>query len=230
LAQPIGELRRPDIENHPSFLLAKRVAEAFCKAEVSLPFFDAPTLSSPLNIAVNLFGQDLLSAMLEEPDRVRHDLRVITDAIKWLHRWFRERISIEQFQMILSCGRIQPPGHGQICGCTSQLLSGDLYREFIAPLDQEILELHPNGGLIHLCGSHSQHIPTWRAMRALRAVQLNDRAAEDLALYYAGLRSDQILYVNPCPGMPVDRIMDITGGLRTVIVAEIPEPIPIRKE
>ena len=61
------------------------------------------------------------------------------------------------------------------------------------------------------------------------AVQLNDRAAEDVALYFDGLRPEQILYVNPCDGMPVSEIMDITGGQRTVIVADIRDPMQIKQ-
>ena len=62
----------------------------------------------------------------------------------------------------------------------------------------------------------------------MRAFQLNDRAAEDLEYYFSELRDDQILYVNPFDGMPVGRIMDITGGHRVVIVGGVEEPIPIR--
>jgi hypothetical protein len=57
-------------------------------------------------------------------------------------------------------------------------------------------------------------------MKSLRAVQLNDRAAEDLEVYWDDLRKDQVFYVNPCPGMPVERIKDTTGGRRVVIIAD----------
>ena len=107
-----------------------------------------------------------------------------------------------------------------MCGCSTQLLSPELYRDFIAPLDDRLLSVYPHGGMIHLCGAHTQHIPVWRDMQSLRAIQLNDRAAEDLAYYFNNLRNDQILYVNPCDTMPIDRILAITGGRRTVLVAE----------
>jgi hypothetical protein len=223
---PVGQLDDPDIGAHPSFRLAQRLAAAFVNAGVSVPLFAPPVLSSPLNIGLNLFGQDLLAAMLSEPDRARLDLRMITDTILRLHAWFQEHVPFAQLQMVETCGRVQPPGHGQICGCSTQLLSAGQYAEFIAPLDQEILSRYPGGGMIHLCGSHSQHIPVWKAMTSLRAVQLNDRAAEDTALFFNGLRPDQILYVNPCDAMPVSRIMEITGGRRTVIVGDIQEPLP----
>ena len=71
-----------------------------------------------------------------------------------------------------------------------------------------------------MCGVHTQHTPVWRKMGALRAVQVNDRAAEDLGRYFGELRPDQILYVNPCEGMPMERILEITGGRRLVLVAD----------
>ena len=155
----------------------------------------------------------------------RRDLRVITDLIKELHLWYRTQVPLEQMQTVESCGRIMPPGFGQICGCSTQLLSAPLYREFVAPRDAEILSLHPRGGMIDLCGSHSALIPIWREMPSLRAIQVNDRAAEDLELYFRGLREDQILYVNPCAGMPVRRAVEITGGRRMVLVGDYKEPI-----
>jgi hypothetical protein len=229
LQTPVGHLVAPDIGAHPSFRLAQRLAAAFVAARVSVPLFSPPVLSSPINIALNLYGQEFLVAMLVEPALARHDLRVITDTIKALHGWFQEQIPFPQLQMIETRGRIQPPGHGQICGCSTQLLSGPQYREMIAPLDAEILGLYPGGGMIHLCGAHAQHIPAWKEMAPMRALQLNDRAAEDTALFFEGLRQDQILYVLPCATMPEARIMEITGGERTVIVSDLKEPLPMRK-
>lgn len=229
LQSPVGTLAPPPIESHPSFRLARRLAEAFVDAGAALPLFGAPVLSSPLNIGLNLYGQALLEAMLLDPAAARRDLRVITDTIQWLHAWFQRHVPFEQLQMVATGGRLQPPGHGQICGCSCHLLSGEQYEEFIAPLDQEVLELYPHGGMIHLCGTHAQHIPAWRRMRALRAVQVNDRAAMDTAAYFAGLRDDQILYVNPCDDMPVPRVLEATGGLRTVLVTDLPEPLPVRR-
>jgi hypothetical protein len=81
--------------------------------------------------------------------------------------------------------------------------------------------------MIHLCGSHAQHIPVWREMKSLRAVQLNDRAAEELERYFFELREDQIIYLNPCKGMTVEQAMEITGGHRLVIVDNIEKALKI---
>ena len=64
-------------------------------------------------------------------------------------------------------------------------------------------------------------------MKSLKAVQVNDRAAEDLQLYFDGLREDQILYLCPCKGMTVERAMEITGGKRLVINAHLNERVPL---
>ncbi len=228
LSRPVGELEPVSIEEHPSFIIGKRIAQAFLKANVSVPFFAPPVLSSPLNIILNLYGQRFLIAMISDPEGTRHDLRIITDVIKALHQWYIQNIPYEQLQMVETWGRIQPHGHGQLCGCSTHLISPDQYKEFIAPLDEEILSLYPNGGMIHLCGTHTQHIPIWKAMKALRAVQINDRASEDLPYYFNKLRDDQIIYVNPCENMKIPEIIEVTKGARIVLPDNsVTKPIPI---
>jgi hypothetical protein len=229
VSQAVGTLAAPRLASHPSFRLAQRLTRAFLDSGATLPLFAPPVLSSPLNIALNLYGPEFLLALLGAPAAARRDLRVITGTIRRLHLWFQAHVPAAQLQMVETRGRIQPPGHGQLCGCSTHLLSAAQYAEFIAPLDAALLGLYPGGGMIHLCGAHAQHIPTWRAMPELSAVQLNDRAAADLALYAAGLRPDQVLYVNPCPAMPLERILEITGGRRTVVVDDIRDPLPLRR-
>lgn len=221
LDQPIGELAPPDMNTDDTWALTRRAAKAFLDLGVKVPLFGLPTIASALNVAVNLYGQEILLAMYENPEAARRDLKVINDVLCYMHRWFLNHLPTEQLQPVIAGHRTQPPGYGQLCGCSHQLLPPGLYRDFVAPLDDALLSTYPHGGMIHLCGTHTQHIPVWRDMRSLKSLQLNDRAAEDLQLYFDGLREDQLFYVNPCPGMPVERIMETTGGRRVVIVADI---------
>lgn len=220
LDTPVGELRYPDLETSETWLLARTAAQAFVRADATVPVFGLPTIASALNIGLNLYGGELLMAMHSNPDAARRDLRLINDLLCTLHRWYIENIPMQQLQPVVAGWRTQPPGYGQICGCSCQLLSPELYREFVAPLDDELLSVYPNGGMIHLCGGHTQHIPVWREMASVRAVQLNDRAAGDLKQYFGGLRDDQALYVAPCPEMPIRDAINITGGQRLVLMAE----------
>lgn len=217
LPNRVGELVKPDLESNEAWTLAKRIADAFLAADVTAPLFSPPILSSPLNIAVNLYGQEMLVAMIEEPEAAKHDLQIIYEVIAETHGWYMDHIPAAQLQPICPTDRTQPPKYGQICGCTTQLLSPSLYEEFILPLDNALLGMYPHGGMIHLCGSHSQLIPLFARMENLKSLQLNDRAAEDLEYYVNGLREDQVIYLHPCAGMPVERGMEIANGHRMVI-------------
>ena len=57
-----------------------------------------------------------------------------------------------------------------------------------------------------------------------RLIHFTDCHAQLLPVYFRELRDSVILYVNPCEGMPVERIVEITGGQRVVIVAGLEEP------
>lgn len=225
LTDPIGSLTAPDLDRDPVWDATRRAIETFLEADVTVPLMGLPTFASALNIAVNLYGQKILMEMLAEPEDAAADMQVINDLICELHRRCRAMVPRQQLQPVISWNRTQPPGYGQLCGCTTQLVSGGLYRSLIAPLDHALLAVYPHGGMIHLCGDHAQHIPVFRDMPALRAVQLNDRAAADLELYWSGLRDDQVIYLNPCPAMPAEKAVAITGGSRLIIAADIAAPI-----
>src|SRR5208282_2834401 len=147
LKTPVGQLQEPDLENNPTWRKAQAIALDFVSRNLALPLYEMPTLSSPLNIAMNLYGGDFLITMLDDPPAARHDLRVITDLILTLHRWYRDHVPLAQLQSAASPHRCKPPGFDQICGCSTHVISGDQYARFIAPLDEEILATFPQGGM-----------------------------------------------------------------------------------
>ena len=75
--------------------------------------------------------------------------------------------------------------------------------------------------MIHLCGKHTQHIPTWKRMTSLTAVQVNDRAAEDLEIFLRYM-PEKTYYVNPCAGMPTERIKQLARDHKIIIVSARP--------
>ena len=222
---PIGNLSMPDLENNEVFTLAKRACLFFLDQNVKLPLFGLPTIASALNIIINLYGQEILIAMLTDQEAVKHDLRVIEDVLLAIHKWYRSILPPENLQPVVPAQRTQPFNYGQICGCSTALISAECYVDFIASLDAELLGIYPKGGMIHLCGSHLQHIKAFREMKELRAVQLNDRAAYDLEVYFNELRNDQILYLNPSKEMTVEKALRITHGNRLIIVGNQAGPL-----
>ena len=211
----------PTLNSDETFQLSLRAAKRFAASGASFPLYGLPTIASTLNIAVNLYGQEILVEMLADPDNARRDLETINRTLIRIHQAFRAVLPPQQLQPVISWRRTQPPGYGQLCGCTTQLISGELYRDMIADLDEDLLNVYENGGMIHLCGSHAQHIDCFRSMKSLKALQLNDRAAADLPLYFDGLREDQIIYLCPCEEMTAEQAVKLTGGRRLVINAAI---------
>lgn len=57
--------------------------------------------------------------------------------------------------------------------------------------------------------------------------QLNDRASEDLDVYWRNLRSNQYIVFMPCERASVDDALRITGGRQLVVETELEELIPV---
>lgn len=217
LSTPVGELPHPDLDANPMWTASRTFAEAFVRCNLPVPVFSLPTIASALNIGLNLYGEELLIALLADPEDARRDLALINDVLLTIHDWYRRTIPQDRLHQVCCGSRYQPPGCGQICGCSTQLVSAEQYRHLIAPLDDAILASYPGGGMIHLCGTHTQHIETWKRMESLRALQLNDRAAEDLEIYLQQM-PERIYYVHPCEGMPQERVEMLAANHRIVIV------------
>jgi len=228
LTTPIGHLKMPELEQHEVWSLTKRAVDAFLAADVALPLFSIPIIASPLNVAVNLYGGEILMELMEDPDNAMKDFQIITDLQCELHRRFRGMVPEEQLQCCCASSRTQPPGYGQICGCTTQLISGEMYAEYIAPLDDKLLAVYPNGGMIHLCGHHTQHLDVFRNMKHLRSIQMNDAPTQDLKRYFDALREDQVFYFNLNPTATLETAMDISGGKRLIVIGG-PLEMPIRR-
>jgi hypothetical protein len=226
LAGDVDGLAMPDLERSPILQASLRLARLAVEAGQGRVFVTTPVLSCPVNIAINLLGERWLEALAERPAAAGRALRIIADVILACARAFYGVIPEDIRRGTVALNRYAPPGHGFIDGCSTQLVSARHYREWIAPLDAEILELSPRGGMIHLCGAHAQHIPAWRAMPCLRSVQVNDRATDDLPRYLAGLRDDQILYVAPTAATPVERVMQLAENRPLILQCELSHPLP----
>jgi len=216
----IGELEKPDLEKDETWRMAREYAQAFLESGTTVPLLGLPTIASALNIAINLYGEEILVAMLTDPDAAKHDLEIINQVLIEIHQWYLNHIPMERLQPVISWERTQPPGYGQLCGCSTQLLSPALYEEFVMPLDNALLGVYPHGGMIHLCGNHEHLLPLFARMENLKSVQLNDRASEGLEKYVKGLREDQVIYLNPCAGMPIEKALEIAKGRKLVVVGK----------
>jgi hypothetical protein len=221
----LADLDHPDFECHPLLRWAETAMRA---VQADLPAgwsVAGPVFSSPLNVVINLFGEAALMGLVEAEAPAIRGLTVISATLCRLHAWLGYAVPGARFYC--SSARYAPDGIGHLCGCSTQLLSAAMYRRYFAPLDAHVLGMYPGGGTIHLCGHHTQHLPTWRAMREVRGVQLNDAAADEFDAYYHGLRDDQVIYIAPTEAMPLDRILDISGGRRVILQGRLEQPVPL---
>jgi hypothetical protein len=215
----LADLQAPDLQASRLMQQALRLACLAVDASGGKLLVAMPVLSCAINVGINLFGERLLEAMASRPEVSRRALAIVNDTIRQALRMFAQVIPPEVRRCSVSEDRYMPPGFGFIDGCATQLISARHYREVIMPLDRAVLAESPNGGMIHLCGAHAHLIPAFASMPELRAVQINDRAVEDLAAFHSGLRQDQILYVSPSLAWPVERILEATRGKRVILQA-----------
>jgi hypothetical protein len=218
----LADLAAPDLETSPLMLRALELARLAVEASHCRLLVGMPVLSCAINLGINLFGQRLLEAMAQRPEEARRALGIVNATIRQALRLFMRIIPAEIRRCSVSEDRYMPPGFGFVDGCATQLVSARHYREFLMPLDRAVLAESPHGGMIHLCGAHAHLIPAFAAMPELRAVQINDRAVEDLPAFHNGLRRDQILYVLPSLSWPVERILQTTRGERLVLQTVLP--------
>ncbi|HGJ67049.1 TPA: hypothetical protein ENS27_16945 [bacterium] len=224
----LDDLQMPDLSNNQVFqesLILTRKAVELTQGKI---FITTPVLSCAINIGINLFGERLLESLITRPESAKRALKLINDVIIECTKAFFEIIPDNIRRNSVACNRFAPDCFGQIDGCATQLVSENQYSNFFAELDDELLSISKNGGMMHLCGTHTQHISTFRSMKNLRSIQINDRAAEDLNLYFNGLRSDQIIYVAPTASLSLDRILEITKGKRLILQIPLNEPISIK--
>ena len=223
--EPVGTLELPDLDKCEAWRNMKLSTEMFLEADVKLPLFSVGAVIGPIVTAVSLYGAEkFLTAMLDRPDAALNDLRVISDVAIQMRQWFVDNVPNQQLQGIIHRLRGQPPGHGQIDNCTSQLLGPEHYAEMVGPLDDEIMSVYPKGGMIHICGYHTQHIPYWRKSKSLKVLQLSGDAMTDLPIYHKELRDDQLVFVSPHATMSLPDIMKVTQG-RRVIIALYPKDL-----
>ncbi len=223
LKNKIGELPVPDLCHNETWKMAQELTLAMVNSGVKLPFFTTQVLGEPWNQLFNLYKEEALVAFYENPDGLRRDLSVVTDTLVQMHEWYLKTIPEEQFQNVCMAVRCQPRGYGQMCGCSTHLISGELYKEFIEEFDDRIFSVYKKGGMYHLCGNHTQHLPYWSKDPLVKAFQVNGPATDQLKTYYEKGRKDQILYVyfneETTREVTEEKALEITeGGKRCVLL------------
>lgn len=109
-------------------------------------------LDGVLNTALQIRGQDLYLDLYDAPDAVRHLFHIVTETQIQLARYVRSRTG----SCALSCNRSIAQVERSLflhSNCSVQMVSPDIYDEFLLPCERRLAEaLAPYG--IHHCGNN----------------------------------------------------------------------------
>jgi hypothetical protein len=130
-----------------------------------------PDFQGPMDLLELLWGSEIFTAFVDEPQVVHRLLAQITDFYAAaLHRW---QSIVPNFDPALSChwGHLQP-GQIMLRDDSAMNLSPDYFQEFIRPYDQILLEAF-GGGAMHACGRVDHYTPYLASMRGLKAFNMS---------------------------------------------------------
>lgn len=108
------------------------------------------------NIAMDLMGQNVLMAYYSAPDEVKELLARITDLTIAVGREFR-KLSSDNSGGVTSVVRKMQPQCYLTSNCSVEMISNELYEEFLLPEDQRLSDAFGNFG-VHHCGATMEHV------------------------------------------------------------------------
>ena len=127
--------------------------EYFMKNKPSWIQVQHPDVQSAFNSAHLIRGNDIIYDFYDSPDETRILLNKITDFMLTWIKEMKKPITDDAEWFYDSAGLWK--GAARTSNCSLQLLSPDLYREFIKEQDERFLR-ELGGGRVHYCGEHPQ--------------------------------------------------------------------------
>lgn len=147
----------PDVRRAGQGPLLIRLLEHFTRAAKGRVNVGIFCCDGPLYLAFGLMGDALLLEFYDHPDEVGALLRLCAETIKEVTRAQKEMVGEPTDACRFTCDDVFiPPGFGGVfVGLThAAMLSADMYRELVRPVDEEFFRAFGGGG-IHTCGNHA---------------------------------------------------------------------------
>lgn len=213
----VGDLQMPDLTN--SELLKETVGLA-CWIKNNSPenfVISMPDVGSPINVAVNLFGERFFLELAMNPDAAARVLMMIGEVTRRVYQELVDAVGQKTIRCHNAFYVYTPYDYAGLSLCATQMISPDNYSELVAAADDRSIPDCYKGMIQHICGSSNQHVAGMAARERIKGVQLNDNGADQFEDYFKALRGDQIFYLRPTDNMPIDKILSITKGERLLL-------------
>jgi len=173
----------------------REIGEAFPKVGRYVQVYH-PDTQGPMDLCELLWGSDIFCALIEQPDRVRALLDLVTQTYcDFLHAW----------EGVWPFGPCCNPHWGMLIkggiflredSCTN--LSPEMVREFILPHDQRLLNEF-GGGAVHFCGHGDHIIELLTAMEGVSAVNISQPELNDMETIFRATADRGISLVGLAP-------------------------------
>jgi len=144
----IENLEAPVPEEEPRFKKMKEMIDFYVDITPEDIKICTPDMQGPFNIAYSLLGSEIFFLMKDSPERVHRLMDIVTGYYINCHRWFKKNVPGKRWINFIGLTR-------KISECACNLISKDLYREFVAPYDRKLVDLWGGEVGIHPCsGAH----------------------------------------------------------------------------
>lgn len=200
--EDMRRLREPDFDTNPV------IRKALSDAETLKKHYGACgggiCMGSPLNIAVNIYGETFVMACALEPETAQHVLRVVAETSFKLHREVCARIAPNDFPLTDI-----PWGYGN---CPAVMFSPKTYREVILPVDLWVRGQVASFGLHH-CGVFDDYIEVYKELRPDCLDIGGGSNYRAIRKAYPNIPFSLIVNAPDVEGKSVSEIDDLVGGM-----------------
>lgn len=159
-----------------------------------------PDLQGPIDTAEQLWGGEVMLAILEQPELVARLMdtiaRAMLAAIEHYRPLTRERLAGSG---LTTQHGYQIPGQLLIRDDSAILISPHTYAEAVLPHDRRVLEA-VGGGSIHFCGNGTHLVESMLKINSLRGIDLGESFLVDLPAIYAACGVRQVAVTHVMPG------------------------------
>jgi hypothetical protein len=139
-----------------------------------------PDLQSTMDICELLYGSELFTDLLENPDLIRRFLDLISQTyVDFMRAW----LILVPPQAYATHWAMMHRGTIMLRDDSAMNLSPEMVAEFIRPYDQRLLDTF-GGGAIHFCGRGDHYIEVLSAMRCLYAIHMSQPEMNDMEVIF----------------------------------------------
>ncbi len=168
-----------------------------------------PDLQGPIDVVELLWGSDMFYAFYDKPEKIQAITELVTETyIRFLRRWF-EVVGPDQGEYMVHWGRLWK-GHVLLRDDSIVNLSEDMYRQFVKPYDERVMESFA-GGAIHFCGHVDHCIDAMCDSKWLRAINPSQPHLNDMRKIHAASVSRGVLL--DCPKSGHLAGLDVSRGV-----------------